>query len=229
MLAKSLEVVFVVIVMVVVPALSVATTRQPEIRTAPRLAIYLSAVLSEWALALVGGAVVLVASTRLWPAGFRLCARGAFFTWTSFLTGLSLAGLGLVLWAERRGWLQPESDLVHLLMPSTPREKLWAALMVAPSAGFCEEFLYRGFLLSVLSHWCHSVGWGWALSSLAFGFAHTYQGVSGVIRVTMMGALLAWPAVQLGSLYPSMAAHFLIDAVALVWLGPRFLRKSSCV
>jgi len=227
-LAKSLEIAFALIVVVAVPALSIVSTRQAEIRTAPRLAIYFSAVFSEWLLALIGGAVVLVASTRLSPAGFEACSPAAFAAWTSLLTGVALAGLGVVLVAERHGWLQPESELVHLLMPSTPKEKLWAALVVAPSAGFCEEFLYRGFLLSVLSHWCHSVGWGWALSSVAFGLAHTYQGVSGVVRVAIMGALLAWPAVHLGSLYPSMAAHFLIDAVALVWLGPRFLRIDDC-
>jgi len=228
-LANSLEIAFALIVVVVVPVLSIASIRQAEIRTAPRLAIYASAVLSEWLLALIGGAVVLAASTRLSPAGFRACSPAAFGAWTSLLAGLALAGLGVVLVAEGRGWLQPESELVHLLMPSTAREKLWAALVVAPTAGFCEEFLYRGLLLSVFSHWCHSVGWGWALSSVAFGLAHTYQGASGVARVMIMGALLAWPAVHLGSLYPSMAAHFLIDAVALVWLGPRYLSRSSAV
>ena len=228
MLANSLEIAFALVVVVAVPALSFASTRQAEIRTAPRLAIYASAVLSEWLLALIGGAVVLLASASLSPAGFRACSPAEFATWTCLLAALSLAGLGIVLVAERHGWLQPESDLVHLLMPSTPREKVWAALVVAPSAGFCEEFLYRGFLLSVCSHWCHSVGWGWVLSSVAFGLAHTYQGVSGVVRVMIMGALLAWPAVHLGSLYPSMAAHFLIDAVALIWLGPRFLRNDDC-
>jgi uncharacterized protein len=228
-LSDSLQVAFALIVVVVVPVVSIASTRQAEIRSVPRLAIYLSAVLSEWLLALVGGAVVLVASTKLSPGGFRTCSLAAFATWTSLLSGFALAGLVGILVAERRGWLQPESELVHLLMPSTRREKLWAALLVAPTAGFCEEFIYRGFLLSVLSHWCHSLLWGWSLSSLAFGLAHIYQGVSGVLRVTIMGALLAWPAVHLGSLYPSMTSHFLIDAVALVWLGPRLLDSSLVI
>ena len=41
----------------------------------------------------------------------------------------------------------------------------------------------------------------------------------------LLGALLAWPVVEMGSLYPSMTAHFLIDAVALLWLGPKFVRQ----
>jgi membrane protease YdiL (CAAX protease family) len=40
-------------------------------------------------------------------------------------------------------------------------------------------------------------------------------------------ARLTIPVIRLGSLYPSMAAHFLIDAVALAWLGPRFLKEDQ--
>jgi hypothetical protein len=48
-----------------------------------------------------------------------------------------------------------------------------------------------------------------------------------MVRAGLLGALLAWPVVQMGSLYPSMTAHFLIDAVALLWLGPKFLRQEG--
>jgi membrane protease YdiL (CAAX protease family) len=48
-----------------------------------------------------------------------------------------------------------------------------------------------------------------------------------VLRAAVLGALLAYPVVRLGSLYPSMLAHGLIDALALVWLGPRLLRPNA--
>jgi membrane protease YdiL (CAAX protease family) len=38
---------------------------------------------------------------------------------------------------------------------------------------------------------------------------------------------LAVPVIRTGSLWPSIAAHFLIDAVALAWLGPRFLARPT--
>jgi len=41
-----------------------------------------------------------------------------------------------------------------------------------------------------------------------------------------LGALLAYPVVRLGNLYPSMFAHWLIDTVALVWLGPCMVHQS---
>jgi len=47
------------------------------------------------------------------------------------------------------------------------------------------------------------------------------------LRALLVVCLLAWPAVQTGSLYPSMTAHFLIDAVALLWLGPKFVGQEG--
>ena len=117
--------------------------------------------------------------------------------------------------------------MVHLLMPESRLERWWALLGLAPTAGICEEFLYRGFLLSEASGWFHSALWGIVISSLAFGLAHVYQGVNGMFRAALLGALLAYPVVAVGSLYPSMTAHFLIDAVALLWLGPKFLKPED--
>jgi uncharacterized protein len=114
-----------------------------------------------------------------------------------------------------------------LLLPANRAEKLWAVLFVAPTAALCEEFLYRGYLMAQLSRWFHSVPWAWGVSSAAFGLAHVYQRANGMLRAALLGALLAYPVVHLGSIYPSMAAHFLIDALALAWLGPRMLGNKA--
>jgi len=158
---------------------------------------------------------------------FRAIPGTAFIRWTLLVTGVSLAGLGVLLLLERRGWWPPESELVYLLLPSSRMEKLWAVLFVAPTAALCEEFLYRGYLMAQLSQWFHSVPWAWAVSSVAFGLAHIYQRLNGMVRAALLGALLAYPVVRLGSIYPSMAAHFLIDALALAWLGPAMLAREG--
>ena len=154
-------------------------------------------------------------------------ALSRFLGWTLLITMVSVLGLGFFLLLERRGWWPQESEMVRLLLPENTREKLWAMFGLAPTAGFCEEFLYRGFLLAEVSGWFHSVVWGVVVSSVAFGLAHVYQGVNGMLRAALLGALLAYPVVRLGSLYPSMTAHFLIDAAALLWLGPRFVKQES--
>jgi membrane protease YdiL (CAAX protease family) len=221
MVVKAVGIVFVLLLMAGVPVLSFWTARDPQIRLLPRRVLYLSAVTSQWLLAAVG--VVVLWLTSMNPAFLRAVRAADFIRWTLLLTSVSLGGLGFLLLLERRGWWPPESDLVHLLLPSNRREKMWAVLCVAPTAALCEEFLYRGYLMTQLSQWFHSLPWAWGVSSVAFGLAHSYQRINGMVRASLLGALLAYPVVRLGSLCPSMAAHFLIDALALVWLGPKLL------
>jgi membrane protease YdiL (CAAX protease family) len=155
--------------------------------------------------------------------GLHALPAGSFLKWTAGLTLVSFGGIGVMALLERTGWWPQEPDINRLLLPETTREKVLALLLVAPSAGFCEELLYRGYLLPQLSRYFSSTGWGWVGSSLAFGLAHSYQGVSGALQAALLGALLAYPVVKTGSVYPSMAAHFLIDAILLMWLGRKLL------
>lgn len=227
MFSQILQVLFVTILVVAVPMMSHSTARKPEVRTLPRGALYVSATVSQWILVAIAIAVVL--ATRVHPRdlGFRRAALAPSLDWALGLTLVSSAGLLAVVLLEQRGWWPPESELVYLLLPETHQEKVWCVLLVAPTAGLCEEFLYRGFLLAVITGWTHSAGWGLAASSVVFGLAHTYQGLNGMARAALLGALLALPVVRLGTIYPSMASHFLIDAIALVWLGPKLLARRS--
>jgi len=229
MLSHIARILFVLLLVAGVPVLSYATTRASQIRQVPRLSLYFSAVLSQWLLAGAGLLVALGTSRNLFATLFRSVSPRLTLLWAGALALVSLGGLGLGLVLERRGWWPAESELVSLLIPQTRREKLWAVFVLAPTAAFCEEFLYRGYLLALLGQWFHSLPWSWGVSSVAFGLAHVYQGWSGMLRAALLGALLAYPVVRLGSLYPSMLAHGLIDAVALAWLGRRLLRSNQVV
>jgi membrane protease YdiL (CAAX protease family) len=222
MLARILSVLFIFFLVVGVPVLSLSTARDSRLRQMPRLELYLSAAISQWALAGVGLVIFFFSSLSALSIGFRTLAPVTALTWAGALVALSVAGIGLGLFLERRGWWPAESELVHLLIAKTRQEKLWSVVFLAPTAALCEEFLYRGFLLAQLSQWLGSSAWAWAASSLAFGLAHAYQGWNGIVRASLLGALLAYPVIHFGSLYPSMLAHGLIDALALAWLGPKF-------
>ena len=227
MFTSVLRMAFAVFFIVGVPLLSWRSARPEQLQGIPKRAIYFSAAVSQWLLAGICALVVYVAGLEWQAVGLAGVAESVFFKWTAALVLVSVAGLGLVLLLEQRGWWPKESEMVQLLLPQTGREKLWSLLCLAPTAGLCEEFLYRGFLLAEVTAWFHSAVWGVAISSIAFGFAHFYQGLNGMVRAGLLGALLAWPVVQTGSLYPSMTAHFLIDAVALLWLGPKFVRQEG--
>jgi membrane protease YdiL (CAAX protease family) len=223
MLPRALSVLFILFLVVGVPILSLSTARDSQIRQMPRLALYISAAISQWALAGLGLLVFFLGPLSSFSIGFRTLAPGVALASAGVLVALAVAGLGLGLFLESRGWWPAEAELVYLLIPTTRYEKLWSVLLLAPTAALCEEFLYRGFLLAQLTQWLRSGVWAWAASSLFFGLAHVYQGWHGMVRASLLGALLAYPVIHLGSLYPSMLAHGLIDALALAWLGPKYL------
>ena len=222
MIRNLVSTAMILILMVGVPFLSFLTARRPEIRQIPRIDLYLSAVVSQWLLVALAIPALWLAGPGFGPMGFRSTTSSHFMTWAAALIGISLALMGLEITLEHFALWPEESELVHLLIPETRDEKLMAAWVVAPTAAFCEELLYRGFLFTVLSRWLDSVHWAMLLAAVAFGLAHVYQGARGIVRTALLGALLTIPVMRLGSLYPSMVAHCVIDAVALAWLGPRF-------
>jgi membrane protease YdiL (CAAX protease family) len=84
----------------------------------------------------------------------------------------------------------------------------WVALSI--SAGFCEEFIFRGYLMwvfqPVLGLWGSA-----AFSVVLFATAHAYQGARGVLTTGAIGAALTLIVLISGSLWPSIALHILAD------------------
>ncbi len=227
MIPRAAETLYLVLLVAGVPLMSWLTMRDPMVRNLPRRSLYASAALSEWIIAVPGLGAAKLAGLGARDLGLGGVSLPAFAWWTLGLVAISAAALGLLLQLEQRGLWPDEPELVYLLIPRTAGEKAWALAMVAPTAALVEEFLYRGYLLTIVTRTLHSAAWGLGLSSVVFGLAHLYQRPSGVVRAAALGALLAWPVLRTGSLYPSMAAHFLIDAAALGWLGPRMLRLGA--
>jgi membrane protease YdiL (CAAX protease family) len=225
MVERAAEIGFLIVLVAGIPVMSWMTAHDPQVRTAPRVALYLSAAVSEWLFAGMGLAAVRVARLSAVSLGLHWTSWVSFARWTGIVVLISGTGLALVLLLERFGWWSEESDLVYLLIPKSRTDKIWALALVAPTAALAEEFLYRGYLFAMVAHSLHSTAWAWGLSSGAFGLAHVYQRANGIVRAGLLGALLAWPLARTGSLYPSMAAHFLIDAVAFGWLGPKMLKQ----
>ena len=101
------------------------------------------------------------------------------------------------------------------ILPVTNIEKkLWN--YVSLTAGVTEEIIYRGFLIFAFSYLFPDLSI-WAvivLSSFLFGLAHTYQGVAGVIRTTIVGIIFSCLYIGMSSIIPLIIIHFLIDYVS---------------
>jgi membrane protease YdiL (CAAX protease family) len=131
-----------------------------------------------------------------WTAAFLLAA-GALLSGLAWL----LAQLGLEVPGE-----------VSLLIPQTAFGRVvW--VLVSFTAGFCEEVAYRGYLLTRLRMIFGASSWTipMIISSVAFGICHWYQGVAGLILITIYGFLFAFLFIRTGRLWPCILAHALWD------------------
>lgn len=104
---------------------------------------------------------------------------------------------------------------------------LIVALATGITAGFCEEILFRGLLMTDFSKAGYGKSAQVILPGISFGFSHLGYTVHGFIA----GAGIMIPTAILGMLWgiayllgrrgllPCMVAHFLNDATALPWIG----------
>lgn len=110
---------------------------------------------------------------------------------------------------------------MRFILPVSRVERHWW-LLLSVSAGVCEELVYRGFLLEFLRGRLDGgpqlgLTAAWLLSSIAFGTAHLYQGVAGIIKTTGVGLVLGMLAILSGSLLLPIIVHVLLDA-QMLWM-----------
>jgi membrane protease YdiL (CAAX protease family) len=96
------------------------------------------------------------------------------------------------------------------------------SLPTSLSAGLCEEFLFRGFLLLLLAR--AGVGRPWQVfwSSVAFGLAHVFWGPGGMLFTVAVGVSFAVLTLWRGNVWPAVVAHCLLN----LCVEPGLMRKA---
>jgi uncharacterized protein len=179
----------------------------------------------SWALVAIGSALWLYYD-RSWrslgfsvPDGWRL--------WVSVVLVLLLVAyvaqtaVAVARDSATRASVREQMGNLTAVVPRT-RAELVGFVGVAVTAGFCEEFLFRGYFLWAFAPW---IGW-WgaaAVSVLVFAVLHAYQGWSGVLRASIFGVLYTLAVAVFNSLWPAIALHVLVDLQGgiLAWLALR--------
>ena len=88
-------------------------------------------------------------------------------------------------------------------------------LIFALIPAICEEFAFRGFILSGLEHQ-HRVRSAILLSALMFGFLHVLLSLfQQLFNATLLGMVLGLLAVRSRSILPGIVFHFLNNAFAV--------------
>ena len=156
------------------------------------------------------------------PAGgsFRALIGGK---WSSFLDVLRDIGVALLFWMVvivllaglqlSMGKSPQTAKAVFMLAPgSLPEMIVW--LILSATAGFCEEFVFRGYLQKQFRVITGSDAAAVAMQAICFGIAHSYQGVKSIVTITVYGALFGILAIYRNSLRPGMIQHAMQDSFA---------------
>jgi len=145
---------------------------------------------------------------------------GGWVFWIGMTVVLAIAiGLGHQISvvrdsAEARAQVRKQFRGVPALMvPRGNRERrMWVGLSL--TAGFYEEVIYRGFLIWYLTTWLPEVA-AVLVSTIVFGCAHLYLGWgTGVLRATVMGAVLGAAYLLTGTLWVPILLHAVVDVTS---------------
>ena len=87
---------------------------------------------------------------------------------------------------------------------------LWQGL--AATAGFCEQLIFRGYLIQQFRAWTGNLMFAILLQGVLFGLAHGYYGRV-MVAITVQGWLLGLLAYWRKNLRPGMMAHVMQDGI----------------
>ena len=134
------------------------------------------------------------------------------------LIGLTLRPLGAAFSSKLAAGLRRQMAKLEAFLPKTGEQLFWG-LVVSLFAGLCEELAYRGYLIPYCRFWLPE--WpALIIAALLFGFAHLYQGASGIFVTALLGLAFGFIYVETGSLALPILLHAAVDVSAMVtaWL-----------
>ena len=176
--------------------------------------LYSSTMLNHWIL-FFAVLLIWVNTARPWSSlGFELHLDRWFFIALS----LTVAGIVFLLVQVRQVMRADKKSLADiraqfgklaLVIPQNGNE-LTRFYLLSVTAGIVEEILWRGFLIWYLS--LVMPLWAAALvSTVGFGLAHAYQGLSHLPKITLVGGVFAGLYLLSGSIWLPMLLHAAVD------------------
>jgi membrane protease YdiL (CAAX protease family) len=124
-----------------------------------------------------------------------------------------LVGLGYVMGVANPSKVSEMKKQIDFLIPHSTFETIvW--LIVAATAGFCEEVIYRGYLQRQIGAVAGSIWLGILAQGIIFGASHGYEGTQRMVLIAVYGCMFGVLAHLRKSLRPGMMAHFMQDGIA---------------
>lgn len=168
-------------------------------------------------------------------AGIQIASqKWAWWTTASLLALVILVQLVLpvvqvTLKYRNRAFLEPRQfESMRFFLPAARLERRWFAALCV-TAGFCEELLFRGFLLRFMHGAPLRLGILWAIpiAALIFGLHHLYLGRAGFLSTTLGGLVFIALFLLTGSLLAVMIFHALSDLAFLLYWRPKSIAEAA--
>lgn len=192
------------------------------------MGLYASTIAFQWF-------TTVVVAWRAWARGISagqlgLSRHGGLRIFTVSMAGVVIFGILHWLNLRRIGKLPvadrgPAQALAERILPRNGSEFV-VYVVLAVTAGGCEEFLYRGFVMAILARADFALWSTILISSIFFGLAHIYQGRTGFVSTLLVGVVFGLARIAYHSLEPVMLWHAAIDIVA-GFAGYRYLLRNT--
>lgn len=181
-----------------------------------RVRFYRQTMLMEWTFLVLLIAAWYDFRRPLSELGF--VTSGGLWFWIGTAACIAFVGYLVYAWqsvkkasaAEKAEHAESFGNLVNFI-PHTRRE-LRNFYAVSVTAGIVEEIVYRGFVFWYLGQYMPL----WAViavSSIAFGLGHSYQGPGGALKAGLVGVAFGILYIATGTIWVPIIAHALLDAL----------------
>lgn len=170
-----------------------------------RISYFKFVILSDWAVALFIGLVVYFSPAAWTDMGIAMPDMD-FGIFMAFLIG-SLIGILLVYSFSKnvpsyQKRMKKQYESVPYLLPAGTIDKRYAVLYVL-TTGLCDEWIYRGFLIHVLSSapfQLNTISLV-VIGAIVFGISQYHQGWKGVIENSLVGLCFCYIFISTQSLF----------------------------
>jgi CAAX protease family protein len=229
-IASYIHTILVIAIMVAVAVMTAATVKATAAETKGPFAQYIATIIWLWLLAALvafgirrSGASVRDVIGTPWRGIddllMDLVIAGGFWITSALL----LAGLRFVVSPASMPSTDPGAikDSIKGIAPLLPHggKEIFFWILMSLSAGFCEEFVFRGYLQRQFTALTKNAALGIVLSAIIFSVGHLYQGGLQMALIGAYGAMFGILAFFRKNLRPGMIAHAWQDILSGVALS----------
>lgn len=141
------------------------------------------------------------------------------------LLGYSLVAAFVGVIIDQMGWrflehVLPLTQLGNIPYIDNPFLRYFDIIVGLAIVGFLEEVIFRAISLNVIAEYVQSRFAVYAISSLLFGLIHWSLGLHAIINTAFFGLAFCYFRAKMGSVWPLIIAHYLVDVLAFSGLIP---------